>query len=349
MTKADIAAILAQYQPRIRKAFLDAIQSIKDQVVLADVARALQEHDVEGAVRALNLDPKAFARVESEITAAYEQSGFLAVQRMPMVADKTGAKVVLRFGTRGTDGEKLLRDHSSQLITNVTEEAKQIAREVFSTGLGKGTNPTQTARELIGTVNRVTGKREGGVIGLSAPQASYVSNPAGGAAGARQQLESGDPALLRKYLTRQRRDKRFDRTVMKAVREGKPIPQATIEKMLTGYSNKLMALRGDAIGLNETLSSMAIARDDAWKQQIDDGKMDAAYVTKTWHHNASEHPRLQHIMMDGKTVNYGDDFVLPDGTRMKHPHDPEAGPGQNIFCHCRTEYRHRAIDQLLGK
>lgn len=74
-----------------------------------------------------------------------------------------------------------------------------------------------------------SGKREGGVIGLTAAQERF-------AASAREELLSGEPDQPRRYPTRTRRDKRFDRSVTVAIRNGKPIPKETIERMVSGMA-----------------------------------------------------------------------------------------------------------------
>ncbi|MCE7028472.1 phage minor head protein [Jiella avicenniae] len=337
-----IAGLVARYEPQVRQAFLDAISDVRDAITLRIVIDRLERNDINGAVEALHLDHEAFARLEQSITDAYTGGGQAIVQTLPKLRDPGGDLLIWRFGVRNTQGELELRRSLEVLSTNLTTEAREVARTKLVEGLAAGRNPTQTAVELVGRVNRASGKREGGIIGLSRPQAQYVQN-------ARDELQSGDPKRLRNYLTRGQRDKRFDRAIEKAIREGKPLPQDLVSKIAGRYSDGLLKLRGDTIALDQTMTAMARAKDESYRQQIASGKVDQRFVTKTWHHSPEEDPRLNHLALDGKTVGYNEMFDMGNGTMMRYAHDPEGGPKENLFCKCRTEYRFSAVDALVSR
>ncbi|GLS39925.1 hypothetical protein GCM10010869_55220 [Mesorhizobium tianshanense] len=63
------------------------------------------------------------------------------------------------------------------------------------------------------------------MIGLTTVQSDYVAR-------ARYELLSGEPDRLRAYLNRRRRDKRFDRTITAAIRDGKPIPTKLVARIV---------------------------------------------------------------------------------------------------------------------
>src|SRR5690606_17279953 len=71
-----------------------------------------------------------------------------------------------------------------------------------------------------------------GVVGPTTTQAEYVAR-------ARQELASGEPDQLRHYLTRPRRDRRFERVVTAAIRNGKPIPNDQIDRMAGRCGDRL--------------------------------------------------------------------------------------------------------------
>ncbi|WP_313958430.1 hypothetical protein [Chelativorans salis] len=156
---------------------------------------------------------------------------------------------------------------------------------------------------------------------------------------ARRELLSGDPEALRRYLTRGRRDRRFDRAVMKAMREERPLNAETVDKVTARYADRLLQLRGEMLAQNETQEAISKARADAIRQQIVAGKIDAQAVTKVWRHTPQEHPRLHRQAMNGKSVPYGEDFELPNGARMPYPHAPDAPISEKMGCKCIFSYK----------
>jgi hypothetical protein len=254
--------------------------------------------------------------------------------------DPEGNRIVFRFGVRNQAGEAWLREHSSSLVTRIVDDQRESLRTALTEGLAAGQNPRITALNIVGRTNRATNAREGGIIGLTTQQERFVTS-------ARQELLSGDLAMLRNYLGRARRDKRFDATVLKAIREGKPLPAETVQRISGRYADRLLALRGEMLGRTETLNALGKARDDAMSQAIASGKVDARFVTKHWRRSPAEHPRMQHTIMSGQSVPYNEPFVMPDGTRMAFPHDPRAPAHHTVGCKCLVEYRVDYIGQLV--
>lgn len=319
--------LLSRYEPMVREAFLSAVDEIRNGVTLRVVVERLERGDVAGAIDAMGLEPEAFARLERAIAEAYNGGGTAVVGNLPLVRDPDGNRVRFYFGVRNPEAESWLREHSAQLVTRIVDDQREALRATFTEGLTEGQNPTRTALNAIGRVNRATNRREGGIVGLTAPQERYVS-------AARRELLSGDPEQLRHYLTRGRRDKRFDRTVQKAIREGKSLPPDMVARIAGRYADGLLALRGEAIGMNETMTALHKSRHDAIAQQIASGKLVASDVRKVWKHTPAEHPRLHHRAMNGKSVPFGEKFVLPNGVVMDYPHSEDAPASETIFCRC---------------
>lgn len=327
-----IEDLLDQFEPEIAQAFLDAIDDLRNAADIRRVVAALQAGNIEAALDALHLDTAAFGPLEDAIAKAFAEGGRNTASTFPALRDATQALLVVRFNARNPRAEAWLRDHSASLVTRILDDQRTAIRQALTTGMEQGRNPRGVALEIVGRINRTTGAREGGLLGLTAAQERAVE-------AARAELASGDAPALRNYLGRARRDKRFDRSVTKAIRDGDPIPAEIQAKALVAYERRLLQLRGETIGQKEAFTAIATGKNEAIRQAIEAGAVDAAAVTKRWRHFPNEHPRRQHIQMNGKVVRFDQPFVLPDGTRMMHPHDPDAPIEHTAGCHCQADYK----------
>lgn len=333
--REQIAILIDQHAATIQKAFMEAVSEIVSRITLALIVERLEKGDIAGAVDALHIEKSAFNPVLDRIAEAYNAGGNVTADNLALRSPE-GRRVVFRFDVRNPAAEQWLRDHSSQLVTNIVEDQRQGIRAALADGLSIGANPKATALNIVGRISKVTGTRSGGIIGLTAQQSGYVAN-------ARQRLLSGDPASMREYLALGRRDRRFDATVKAAIEAEKPVPVDMVARITGRYSDRLLELRGEVIGQHETALSLFGARNEAFRQAIASGHVAAQDVTKTWHHFASEHPRMQHVAMAGQAVQFDQPFILPDGMAMMHPHDPSAPASQTLGCKCQADY---SIDHI---
>jgi len=218
------------------------------------------------------------------------------------------------------------------LITEIIADQREAVRAVITDGMEQGENPRQTALGIVGRLNRATGRREGGILGLTARQAGYVRSA---------KAELRDPARLARYLDRKLRDKRFDRTIAKAMREGRGLSDADAQRIADRYSDKLLKYRGDMIAQTETLSALHHAQYEAMQQLIDTGAVRADQVTKTWSTAGDARVRDSHMAMDGQKHRFDAPFVTPSGALMRFPQDVAlgAGPDEVIGCRCYMAIR----------
>ena len=326
-TQRQIFVALAdRLEPLMRDAFFSAVTEIKSNVTLRLLVERLERGDIQGALDALQIEREAYGRLELAIAEAYNSGGIAQADALKL-RDPEGNRIMFRFGVRNPEAEAWLREHSSTLITRIVEDQREAVRQHLTTGLMQGQNPNVTARDLIGRTSRATNERQGGVIGLSAAQERTVAK-------ARSALLSGDTSAMREYLDLKRRDKRFDGTIEKAIREGRALDREMVTRITGRLADRYLQLRGETIGRTETLISLAQSRDDAMRQAVQQGKVDARFVSKVWRRSPAEHPRMQHTMMSGQSTPYLEPFVMPDGTRMMYPHDPAAPGRHTINCKC---------------
>lgn len=324
------ADLLERYGRQVADAFYRALDNLRAGAELQRVTAALESNDIEAALEALHIDPEAFNEVLDKMREAQTEGGKFATETMPK-RKPDGTAFVVRWDGRAYEAEAWMRSHSSQFVTRTTADMRQAARQSLVASLERGDNPKRAGLDLVGRVSRVTGKREGGILGLTTPQEEAVRR-------AREELASDDPAGLRNYLTRKGRDRRFDRSITKAIREGKAVDPAIAEKALRGYTNGKLKARGETVGKEEAFTALEAGKEQAYIQAVDSGKVAESAVTKTWKHLANRPFRDQHKAISGQKVGLRASFVMPDGTMMKRPHDPDAPLRHKVGCHCQADY-----------
>lgn len=324
--------VAADWSPQIRAAWVEAINAITSRIVLRRIVEKLERGDVAGVVRDLGITDGTFAKFENALIQAYHGGGIATVGSMPIVRDPSGGMVQFSWGVRNLAGEQAMRDHAARLVTGVVTEAREGIAAVLTENLARGQSPYDAGRLIAGRVNRVNGQREGGLIGLSRPQMETVAR-------IERAMREGDTAYMREYLGFANRDKRLDRTVLKAIREGRGLAPEEAERVTRLYANKALKRRGEIISRHETMMALDRSRYDAFRQQIDDGKLLVTDIVKTWKHIPRETARLQHTIMSGQSVPFDQPFIMPDGTQLQYPRDPNAPASHTLNCFCRVDYR----------
>lgn len=218
-------------------------------------------------------------------------------------------------------------------MTEIVESQRALIRAAATDGLARGINPRTTALQIVGRIG-ANGRRSGGIVGLTTQQASYVAN-------AREELSSLNQISLSRYLSRERRDRRFDATIRRAMDEGRQLDDATIDRIVGRYADSLLQLRGETIARTESLAALNSARESAFQQAIDEGLLRAGDLVKRWSATLDPRTRDAHAMMNGTAKALDEPFVsLETGSRMMYPGDVSMGAGgvDTINCRCILRY-----------
>lgn len=359
-------------QSPAEEAFLAAVADMRQGVDMAALRSAILAREDAAINAALNIDGAELDPFIDVLRQGFNEAGRATAAALPQpprnrapplppqpppgsppgtpAGDPTGGRIVFRWSVQDPASLAIIDTQAADLVTRVTDETRQVVRTAISDGFQKGEHPDTIARRIAGTTNRITGQREGGVIGLTEPQERYVASM-------RERLKSGTPDDLRYILGidrdgkattggMKRRDKRFDATIRKAIASGDPIPAAMIEKMTSRYTERLVALRAETIARTETGQSVMAARHREFQRGLVQTGYPEEAVTKTWRHSAQDDGRPQHAAMHNKMVQgMTAEFVLPDGTRMQHPLDIAGGAKHNANCRCVASYK---IDYSWG-
>lgn len=317
---------MAKYGLEVAQAFMASVRDLTSEIELQKLILAIERGDLQGAMDALHLDRAAYQGLEAKVSEAFVAGGNGAVASMP-----AAVSIGFRFDPGNQRAASWIRQFSARLITGFVEGERQQARDFIADGMARGAHPRSVALDLVGRISRATGNREGGLIGLSAPQRAYVQ-------AARLELASADPALLKHYLTRTRRDRRYDRTVLKAIREEKAIDRDTAALMVTRYSARLVQLRGEVIARTEGLPAIRAAKREAYQQLVDEGRVDVQAIIRGWHTIKDGRQRDSHDAMDGQEAQGLDQpFQSPSGALLRYPGDTSLGAGADEIIACRCD------------
>lgn len=331
---AQIEALLSEQEPRIKAAFWQAVYDARASVVLENVIAALERGDINAAAELLQIDRVLLAPLDQMIQSSYVASGNLAMDALIATAPRA-MRLVTRFDAGHWEAAQWLRTHSSALVVEIVADQREGIREALRVGMEAGRHPRGVALEVVGRYDKVSKRRVGGLLGLTSQQMGYVAN-------ARAELLSGDPAQMRAYLERKQRNKLYDRAVLKAIREGRPVSAADVQKATGRYAANLLRLRGEVIARNEALEAFSHSRDSAARQLVSSGRVRADQIEKDWSATLDGRTRDAHVALHGQRVGLDEAFISPlSGAQMMFPRDGSRGAPakERILCRCFCQYK----------
>ena len=334
MARTTIDQLYSLTVPEIQKIFLQTMQGIVDEAILDQMIKAIENNDPEALFRASGFTPAALGPILDRIEEAYNDGAISESSTWPKRIITPLGDVRFRFDIRNVAVEQDLRNYSSSLVSELVEEARSNVRMVLQRGMIAGDNPRQTALNIIGKINPVTGSREGGVLGLTTAQEGWVANT-------RRYLEQLDS----KYLSLKLRDKRFDATVKKAISEKTPLSNVQIDKLLTSYKSRALKFRGETIARTETLQALNKGAAASYIQAFAEGTLAQEQVTKDWDDVGDKKTRHTHKSMGakypkGKGIDFNEPFVSSSGARLMYPGDISLGAGADEIANCRCKARY---------
>lgn len=316
--RAYLLQAIAKFEPKMRKAFLDAMANVANNVKLNEVVEQLRIGNVEAAVQMIQTSPEQFVALEDNIREAY-RTGFDATQsNIPRIV-REGSVVVMTLNPRTDRIENWLKQKSGMLIRDITESTRQTIRQHLAYGVQNGINPRKTALQLLGQKDR-NGNRVGGLINLTPNQWDHVNTY-------RQALEMGD---YDNALGRALRNKRYDRMLA----SGKPLTAEQIDKITQSYANNYTKHRATTIAQQETRTAMAAARQETLQQTVDRGYLKEDEIRRYWITRRDSRVRDEHEKIPGmnrKGVALNEPFDTPTGRVFDAP--------DGVGCRCYTDVR----------
>lgn len=328
---ADIAAILQQQEPAIRRAFEKAVRDMRGGVRITRLYEALRAGDVQGAVDAVGIDNAAFNDLRAAVLDTYGKAGLTTINGHQWIYPD-GSRAVVRWNMANPRAEEFARQIGTGLITNATDDMQAAVRDIIADGYAFGRKWDDIARDIVGRVGP-SGQRSGGIVGLSRQQTQWLIN-------LRAKLDNGDyRGVLDMSLLK---DKRLRAMVENAMKDGRALSAAQMARIVQNYERNALLSRGLTIARTETLKAIEEGKYESWKQGLEKTGVPEQFIIREWRHTArAARDRPWHQAFSGAKVRGMQvPFVLPSGAAMLHSHDTSygAGPREVVNCLCQTKY-----------
>lgn len=304
------------------------MQDVVDNALIGRLIGNIKDGRIRNAFHTLGFTPAAMRPITASIERAFEQGGVMKGGTFPKYINTSDGRAVFRFDVRNSRAEAWLRDKSSQLVTNLTEEARINTQSVIQRGVIDGRNPRSIALDLVGRIDPQTGQRSGGVIGLTTRQEGWVAN-------VRRDLENLDE----RYFTRSLRDKRFDSLVRKAIDSGRALSSGDIDRLTGRYKTAALRYRAETVARTEANRALNQSDWEASMQAVDLGAVKLQDVEREWDTSGRSNVRDTHRKMDGQRRGLNEPFESPSGARLMQPGDTSLGaPAEEVAnCVCRVK------------
>lgn len=315
----EMDKIARRFEPRIARAFVQAVSAIRDQATLRAIADALAAGDLNRVMalagqelgRALTgagLPPGA-PTVQEEIIGAFRAGGVMGMTQMPK-------QLAIRASLDLTNPEavRFMRDYLPNLIREVGNEQMKVVQSLVQRGFTEGRPTVVTARDI----------RQH--IGLTEHQSKYVAN-------FRRQLETGEG--LGYTNPWDRRLSGAERSMARAEFNAPISDPKRIDQLVDRYRDSLINRRAKDIARTETHRASIEGQSEVWRQAEERGILDKNRARRFWIVTPDDRARPDHLAVpkmnpDGVAVD--EPFNTPVGPVM-HPGD-SGDPSFDINCRC---------------
>ncbi len=317
--QSRLEVLLAKHERLIRDAFLTMVGSIQSSVVLDVIADLIEKGDLLAALNeALRNAPAALgtAATQAFVDAAGDTAKFLG---------KTLGEIIIDFDQTNTRAVAKMRANQLRLVAGFTNQQSETVRQVLIDGIRDGVNPRELARRFRDS------------IGLTATQERAVTN-------FRRALEDLD----RDALTRELRDRRFDPTIARAIRNNEPFTAKQIETITKRYRERFLIFRSETIARTEALRSVHEGSQELYLQALESGELSREQLTREWNTARDERVRGSHAVMDGQLRGIDEHFISGLGSALMFPGDSSAPAADVINCRCTVGTRIVSIESVVG-
>lgn len=293
----DNPLILAadKMEPKIRQAFLQAIEAIRDQVDIDELTKAIDAGDssrvmdildipnrVKGAMQGKGI-PATNPTVIQTLNETFQAGAKAALLNLP-----SQVSINIGFDVANPETVKFLRSYTFNMIQQVSQDTRDSVQQVVTRAFEEGGHPFEQAQQI---------KQ---FIGLTPTMEQAVNNY-------RSALQSGGASDLRDALSRSLRDGRYDKMLLRAIDNQQSIPSSKIDQMVERYRLRTLQYRARNIARTESIRASVNGQHALWHQAIDQDLMDED-VQRVWVASGSENSCNVCEDLDGETAGIDEEF-----------------------------------------
>jgi hypothetical protein len=206
----------------------------------------------------------------------------------------------------------LVRCRPLRFALDLTETQRAAIVEILATALERGFGTREAAREVRGH------------IVLSRAQQRELSEY-------RTMLTTGDATALTVPL----RDRRFDKSVAKAVAGEKPLSAAQVEKIAGRFADVMLSDRAEFLAAAAFQAATSEAAHTELRNSVLSLGVAVDRVRRVWMGSLCD----VHKSMDGQEVGLNEKFTGPKGLKLLYPGDPMAPEESVRRCRCVAGHR----------
>ncbi len=341
----ELRRIADKSSPALKRAIMSALQAGEKATI-----KALSEAITAGDVR-LVMDLLGLTDLETrlggavaEIRNIVSQAGTASAASIPSITLPVGPSLDVFFDVANPRSLQWLQQYELNLIREISENTREGVRAAVTEGVQAGRNPRDVARQLRASTG-LTARQEASVANYRKELETFhhrrsakawnlggKKSKAPGGAGVYAIGDDGKP--LDGITARRLRDFRYDRTLLRAMKDSKPLTPEQIDKMVSSYRQRMVAYRADTIARTEALRASNAGSYLAWKQAQEQGVAGDGEIRKFWRTAGDERVRLEHrsipkLNPEGRPLD--EDFVTPTGSTFLAPY--------GVGCRCVVIYR----------
>jgi hypothetical protein len=317
ITASDAVAVFLRaaesMDPKIARAFIAAIETIRTRVPAEQLARFIERRDFTSLENAFashftSTEWQAYGKAIEQAVLA----GVKATSSTQGVINGAQADFEIAIGLNPRLAQFAITMTSTR-IREIDQTTRDTIRQVLQRGLTAGDDPFAIARQIRGS------------IGLTRRQEAAVSNY-------ERMLRALDPEALERKL----RDRRSDGSVGRAIANDKALTDAQIRSLVDRYRDRYVKYRANVIARTESARAVQGAQWELFQDMINKGQIDARQVRRTWITTNDGHVRNAHVQipqMNPRGVGQAETFSSPLGPIL-YPGDPSALAANTIQCRC---------------